>query len=397
MKGYVDLANTIQSAQLTSANIGIIGYVDNAVSTANIGIKGYVDSVANQSIYGNANVTAYTVTMGFTNFSNVNVAAYVTTNGLTNYSNVNTKAYTESMGYQNFGNVNVAAYVTTANSAVVGYVDNAISTANVGMNGFVNAVIDAVNVANIVVTQSIVSANLGMKGYVDSVASQSIYGNSNVKSYLTGGFDGNIIPSANAVYSLGSITNQWKELFVSNSTIYIGGVPISTDSQGNVNIDSITVPDLWAGNIYLGSVGYMSGLIFDNGTTVDGGTAQLGNIFVGSRDANLKLRSNVRIGTGTECWSVTTLVPGLSQDDHPSLIVLSNTKSISSTTGAVVIGGGLGVAGNINIGGNLTVSNIYVPTANNSVGTAGQIAWDGDYVYICIATNTWKRANISTW
>jgi hypothetical protein len=222
------------------------------------------------------------------------------------------------------------------------------------------------------------------------------YGNAQVQTYLEN-ITGNLIPGANAVYSLGSITNQWKELWVSNSTIYIGGVPISTDSQGNVNIDSITVPDLWAGNIYLGSTGYMSGLIFDNGTTVDGGTAQLGNIFVGSRDANLKLRSNVRIGTGTECWSVTTLVPGLSQDDHPSLIVLSNTKSISSTTGAVVISGGLGVAGNINIGGNLTVSNVYVPTASNSTGTTGQITWDGDYVYICIATDTWKRANISTW
>jgi hypothetical protein len=167
MKSYVDLANTIQSAQLTSANIGIIGYVDNSVSTANLGMKGYVDSVANQSIYGNANVTAYTVSMGFTNFSNVNVSALITTNGLTNYSNVNTKAYAESMGYQNYGNVNVAAYVTTANSAVVGYVDNAVSTANIGMNGFVNAVIDAVNVANIVVTQSIVSANVGVIGYIN--------------------------------------------------------------------------------------------------------------------------------------------------------------------------------------------------------------------------------------
>jgi hypothetical protein len=54
MKGYVDLANTIQSAQLTSANTDTIStnsisqswnsrYVDNAVSTANIGIIGYVE------------------------------------------------------------------------------------------------------------------------------------------------------------------------------------------------------------------------------------------------------------------------------------------------------------------------------------------------------------------
>jgi hypothetical protein len=80
-----------------------------------------------------------------------------------------------------------------------------------------------------------------MKGYVDSVASQSIYGNANVLSYLTGGFDGNIIPSANVTYSLGSPTNQWKDLFVSNSTIYIGGVPLSIDAGGNLLINGNTV------------------------------------------------------------------------------------------------------------------------------------------------------------
>ena len=72
MQGYVNLANTIQSAQLTSANLGIIGYVDLAntiqsaqvgaanlaITAANLGMKGYVDSVASQSIYGNGNVTS---------------------------------------------------------------------------------------------------------------------------------------------------------------------------------------------------------------------------------------------------------------------------------------------------------------------------------------------------
>ena len=52
---------------------------------------------------------------------------------------------------------------------------------------------------------------------------------------------------------------------------------------------------------------------------------------------------------------------------------------------------------NVTIGGNLIVGNTYTPTLANSTGTAGQIAWDNNYVYICIATNTWKRANISTW
>lgn len=50
-----------------------------------------------------------------------------------------------------------------------------------------------------------------------------------------------------------------------------------------------------------------------------------------------------------------------------------------------------------NFSSNVTIANTYVPTANTSVGTAGQIVWDSDYLYVCIAANTWKRANISTW
>lgn len=55
------------------------------------------------------------------------------------------------------------------------------------------------------------------------------------------------------------------------------------------------------------------------------------------------------------------------------------------------------VGGNILVNGTLSVSNIASPLLANSAGTIGQISWDTNYIYICIATNTWKRANISTW
>ena len=37
------------------------------------------------------------------------------------------------------------------------------------------------------------------------------------------------------------------------------------------------------------------------------------------------------------------------------------------------------------------------PSSASDTGKAGQIAWDSDYIYICVATNTWKRAELSTW
>lgn len=37
------------------------------------------------------------------------------------------------------------------------------------------------------------------------------------------------------------------------------------------------------------------------------------------------------------------------------------------------------------------------PASAGATGSAGQIAWDADYIYICVATNTWKRVAIATW
>ena len=37
------------------------------------------------------------------------------------------------------------------------------------------------------------------------------------------------------------------------------------------------------------------------------------------------------------------------------------------------------------------------PTTATSSGITGQIAYDSNYVYICTATNTWKRSALSSW
>jgi len=37
------------------------------------------------------------------------------------------------------------------------------------------------------------------------------------------------------------------------------------------------------------------------------------------------------------------------------------------------------------------------PASATATGTAGDIRYDADYVYVCTATNTWKRAAIATW
>lgn len=76
--------------------------------------------------------------------------------------------------------------------------------------------------------------------------------------------------------------------------------------------------------------------------------------------------------------------------------VKRSIASTSTTTGALTVAGGTGIAGNLFVGGNLNIAT-STPASSSATGTAGTIAWDASYIYICTATNTWKRVAIATW
>ena len=37
------------------------------------------------------------------------------------------------------------------------------------------------------------------------------------------------------------------------------------------------------------------------------------------------------------------------------------------------------------------------PISASAVGTAGELAYDSGFVYVCVASNTWKRAALAGW
>ena len=47
--------------------------------------------------------------------------------------------------------------------------------------------------------------------------------------------------------------------------------------------------------------------------------------------------------------------------------------------------------------GNVIMSSSETPASASATGTQGTIAWDTNYIYVCTATNTWKRVAIGTW
>lgn len=56
-------------------------------------------------------------------------------------------------------------------------------------------------------------------------------------------------------------------------------------------------------------------------------------------------------------------------------------------------------SGNVTVGGSgkFYVSTSRTPASASATCTTGQIVWDASYLYVCTATNTWKRASIATW
>lgn len=48
-------------------------------------------------------------------------------------------------------------------------------------------------------------------------------------------------------------------------------------------------------------------------------------------------------------------------------------------------------------GNKLRIRNDYTPSSSSGVGNAGDICWDSGYLYVCVATNSWKRSNLTAW
>lgn len=45
----------------------------------------------------------------------------------------------------------------------------------------------------------------------------------------------------------------------------------------------------------------------------------------------------------------------------------------------------------------ISITTTAIPVSSSSAGVPGTIAYSANYLYICVATNTWVRASLSTW
>ena len=108
---------------------------------------------------------------------------------------------------------------------------------------------------------------------------------------------------------------------------------------------------------------------------------------------SLLLSSGIATGTGSSVINFQTATSGT-----------AGTGNNSPSTKMTILGNG-----NVGIG-TITPTNLLdvngdtirlrtsrTPASSSATCNAGEIVWDADFVYVCVATNTWKRSAISTW
>jgi len=203
---------------------------------------------------------------------------------------------------------------------------------------------------------------------------------------------------------------------VANS-IVIGSIA-SGDATNNFLMSDIATYVMGANTLTLQDV-CDNGTATTTGITV-GGTTTLNGALDANSTADIADTLTLSKATGTGLDVVAdasiggTLTMGIGDGVVTNQITAPPLANIAFYMGGVQMGAFIAPLGGFVLGYGLTVisgsttlqdtliqGGLYTtpdtPASASASGMAGQIAVDTDYIYVCTATNTWKRVAVATW
>jgi hypothetical protein len=304
-------ANT--AAGISLATTTISAKVDNNTTAFDGGGNISVKAGANLTTpnIGAATGTSLNVTGNITSSANISAANFV--GGSSSNTTIRTGVYNWTFGNTgNFtlpGNTFAVNYANGAQVSLGGSYSNA-DVANYLPTFTGNLSAGNLNLSGNIVDTGAISVITGASGNVSLApngTNRVIATTSGANIVGTLDVSGDIIPSANITYSLGSNTSRWNDLYLNNSTIYIGTQEItanagSTNFSGNVS-----------GTYILGNGAFLTGIAGGGGSYGNSNVADYlaSNAAVTIRTtANITSSANVAAGNFVGSASNTTIKTG---------------------------------------------------------------------------------------
>ena len=125
-----------------------------------------------------------------------------------------------------------------------------------------------------------------------------------------------------------------------------------------------------------------------------------GNLKVAGDDPRIKIDGDVDSHPGLELYENGTrkwIVFNNYTNDNLTFKTDSNTRMSITQAGNVGIGTQNPTSALDVDAISIRIRNSGAPSSASDTGAQGEIRWDANYLYICVATNTWKRVALSAW
>ena len=199
------------------------------------------------------------------------------------------------------------------------------------------------------------------------------------------GIAGSLIPTANITYDLGSLTKQWRDIYVGPGSLYVNGTKVLEDSSGTIqftadNNQNISILTTGSGDLELtsgGSIQLKSDIAITTDKTISstGGVKFASNINVNSNHIN-GLVDPVQANDATRKSYVdgtTYLTGGDGITNSSSTLAVDST--VVRTTGVQTIAGNKTFSNDVTVNGTLASAGGTLTVADNLIdlnaGTTG--------------------------
>lgn len=341
---------TVTSVEVTSNTLTITGSPITSSGTINIELPesdtmtgnftaGNLTSSSALRVLGNANVVGTFLVSGASTLSAnllVTANANVTGNIIIGGAATSTGNLLVTANSNITGNAIFGGTVTSTGTLIASGNANVTGTLNVSGNSSVSGT--TTSIGNLLVTaNSNVTGNALFGGNVTSTGTLTASGNANVT--------GNLNVTANA-----SVTGN----FTSTANVSANNISVTRNlTVGNSTLGNLSSFDVRASNaMVIANTGY---LILN---------------CVGDNSKFVAFQGPATMSAAYAAWQ-------LPNAD-------GSANSFMSTNGAGILSF-------------RQPASSTAPSTTSSTGIAGQIAYDSGFVYVCIATNTWRRAALTTW